>query len=44
MIREEEKKYIEAIVWRLNVEVVKTMKEIPNGQLFSWKLKNGEKK
>jgi len=41
MITEKERKYIETIIYRTNVEVVKTMKKIPKGQFFSWK---GEEK
>ncbi|MFA6201182.1 MAG: hypothetical protein WC679_12340 [Bacteroidales bacterium] len=35
----EEKRLIAEIVWRLNIEVIKTMKQIPKGQLFCWKEK-----
>jgi len=38
MITEEERKFIETIIFRTNIEVVKTMKKIPKGQLFSWKV------
>ena len=41
MINEEERKFIETIIYRTNVEVIKTMKKIPRGQFFSWK---GEEK
>lgn len=33
----EERKRIEKIVWRLNVEVVKTMRKIPARELYGWK-------
>lgn len=42
-MNQEERKIIEIIVWRTNIEVVKTMKKIPVGELFSWKKeKNGD--
>ena len=40
MITEQERKYIETIIWRTNREVILTMKQIPSNELFGWK---GEK-
>lgn len=37
MISKEEKKYIDTIIWRLKIEVIKTMKKIPYYQLYGWK-------
>jgi hypothetical protein len=37
--KELEKKYIEAIIFRLHKEVIKQMKETPSNQLFGWKEK-----
>ena len=36
-ITEAERKYIETIIFRTNKEVIKTMKKIPRGDLYSWK-------
>ena len=40
MITEEDKKYIETIIFRTNQEVIKTMKTIRSNELFGWKLKD----
>jgi hypothetical protein len=40
MISEEEKKWIDSIIFRLNKEVIKTMKKIRPNELYGWK---GEK-
>ncbi len=37
MIKKEDEKYIEDLIFRKNQEVIKTMKKIPSGELFSWK-------
>ena len=39
MITEEQRCTIEKIVWRLHKDVVKTMKDLPKEQFFSWKEK-----
>ena len=40
MITKEQKQTIEKIIYRLHIEVVKTMKKLPKEQLFfSWKEK-----
>jgi hypothetical protein len=43
MMTPEEKRLIDKVIWRLNVEVIKTMKRIPKGQLFCWKLNGTDK-
>jgi hypothetical protein len=42
MINEEERKFINTIIYRTNVEVIKTMKKIPKEQFFSWKFEEKE--
>lgn len=41
MISKEQRKTIEIIIWRLNQEVTKVRKTIPENELFGWK---GDKK
>jgi len=38
----EQRKYIDELIWRKNIEVIKTMKQIPEGELFSWKFEEKE--
>ena len=40
----EDKRRIDTIIWRLNVEVVKQMKKIPANQLFGWKKPKDDQK
>jgi len=38
-ITKEERKYIDEIVRKLRIEVIKQMKEIPSHQFYGWKEK-----
>jgi len=42
MISEEERKYINTIIFRTRVEVIKEMKKHPRDILFGWKEKEKE--
>ena len=43
MITPEQKHIIDVIIWRLDAEVIKTMKRLSPNELYGWKEKEDDK-